>query len=173
MENAAALAKRARKGDKEAYGELYEMFLPEMYRYAFFTLSSAENARDAVQDAALQGFKSIGRLRSDDAVKTWFFGILSHVCKRKLREKYEAEFVDLDSCLGLTQGDKTDEIIDAIDLAERLRRLKEDEREIVDLAVFGGLNSRQISQLTGLAPGSVRSKLSRAVAEMRKEVAIK
>ena len=55
----------------------------------------------------------------------------------------------------------------SIELSEALSQLGEEERNIVLLSIIGGLNSTEISTLTGLAPGSVRSKLSRSLAKMR------
>ena len=57
--------------------------------------------------------------------------------------------------------------IGAIELAEALAQLGDDDRDIVLLSIIGGLNSTEIAALTGLAPGSVRSKLSRSLAKMR------
>ena len=55
----------------------------------------------------------------------------------------------------------------SVELAEALSQLKEEERDIVLLSIIGGLSSTEISALTGLASGSVRSKLSRSLAKMR------
>ena len=55
----------------------------------------------------------------------------------------------------------------SIELTEALSQLGEEERNIVLLSIIGGLNSTEISALTDLAPGSVRSKLSRSLAKMR------
>jgi RNA polymerase sigma-70 factor (ECF subfamily) len=54
-----------------------------------------------------------------------------------------------------------------IELAEALSQLNEEERNIVLLSIIGGLSSSEIASLTGLTPGSVRSKLSRSLAKMR------
>ena len=55
----------------------------------------------------------------------------------------------------------------SIELSEALSQLREEERNIVLLSIIGGLSSTEISALTGLASGSVRSKLSRSLAKMR------
>jgi RNA polymerase sigma-70 factor (ECF subfamily) len=55
----------------------------------------------------------------------------------------------------------------AIELAEALAILKDDEREIVLLSVVAGLTSNEIAKHTLLQPGAVRSKLSRSLAKMR------
>ena len=83
--NIALTAKKAREGDARAFGELYSKFSGEMYRYALYSLSSVEAAQDAVQDTALEAWKSINRLRNEEAAKAWFFKILNHCCKHILR----------------------------------------------------------------------------------------
>ena len=155
-----------------AYGELYDLYLPEMYKYALFCLSSVENARDAVQDAALEGMKSICKLKKAGSVKPWLFKILSNVCKRKQREKYAAEFTELEKCFELSENDMTAKIENALFIAESISKLDQDEKEIIDLSLFAGLNSKEIAKVTGLNPGTVRSKLSRALAKIRKEASI-
>ena len=45
--------------------------------------------------------------------------------------------------------------------------LKEDEKEIVLLSIFGGLKSKEITQTMNMTAGSVRSKLSRSLSKMR------
>ena len=53
------------------------------------------------------------------------------------------------------------------ELAQALDILSSDEKEIVLLSVVGGFTSKEISKITGLTAGSVRSKLSRSLAKMR------
>ena len=66
-----ALAKRAMHGNADAFGELYTQFSDGMYRYALYHLGSREAAQDAVQEAALEAYKSIGKLRNASAAKSW------------------------------------------------------------------------------------------------------
>jgi RNA polymerase sigma-70 factor (ECF subfamily) len=55
----------------------------------------------------------------------------------------------------------------SVELTEALSQLGEEERDIVLLSIISGFNSTEIASLTGLAPGSVRSKLSRSLAKVR------
>jgi RNA polymerase sigma-70 factor (ECF subfamily) len=55
----------------------------------------------------------------------------------------------------------------SVELTEALSQLNEEERNIVLLSVLGDLTSREISEITSLTPGAVRSKLSRSLAKMR------
>ena len=59
-----------------------------------------------------------------------------------------------------------------IELSEALAQLSDDEREIVLLSAAAGLTSSEISTITGLTSGSVRSKLSRSLSKMRDYLSI-
>ena len=52
-------------------------------------------------------------------------------------------------------------------LREALDELTEDQKELVLLSAVGGLSSKEIAELTGMAPGSVRSSLSRSLTKVR------
>lgn len=162
------LAKNAARGDSAAFGELYSQFSPEMYRYALYHLGSREAALDAVQETALEAFRSIGKLRNEAAVKSWFFGILCNVCKHSLREKYKAEFIPLELCEDLRAEDSDTEA--ALDLAKLIAELDEQSREIVLLSVVAGYTSKEIAAILGTAPGTVRSRLSRTLSSLRKQM---
>ncbi len=45
-----------------------------------------ENAHDLVQEAMLQAFLSLDRLRDDTRFKSWFYGIVLNVCRNSRRE---------------------------------------------------------------------------------------
>ena len=78
-----------------------------------------------------------------------------------LHGEHEAFVHMLKSCSG-TIKDKIDERFGD--------ELTEEERDIVLLSAVAGLTSAQIAEQTGLQPGSVRSKLSRSLARMRKHL---
>jgi RNA polymerase sigma-70 factor (ECF subfamily) len=165
----AQLAKRATKGDAAAFGELYSLFAGEMYRYALYSLGSAEAAQDAVQETALEAFKNIVRLKNEDAAKAWFFGVLYNICKRFQREKYRAEFTTLELCEELSSADSNENVLIGLDLVRLINALSEQEREIVLLSAVCGYSGKEIADVTGIPHGTVRSKLSRALAKLREE----
>ena len=164
----ATLTKKATHGDSVAFGELYSLFSAEMYRYALYHLGNEEAARDAVQETALEAFRSIGKLRNEAAVKSWFFGILCNVCRHSLREKYKADIIPLELCEDIQADDS--EMETALDLAKLISELDEQSREIVLLSVVAGYTSKEIAAITGTAPGTVRSRLSRTLSSLRKQM---
>ena len=81
-----SLIKSAKKGDRHSFSVLYSHIYKDLYRYAFFTLRSSEDAEDCISEAVIDAYRTIGNLKSEEAFKTWFFKILSAKCKRKIKE---------------------------------------------------------------------------------------
>lgn len=167
-DNIAVLARKARHGDARAFGEMYSVFSGEMYRYALYHTGSSEAAQDAVQDAALEAWKNIVKLKDESAAKAWFFKILSRSCKHKLREKYRADFAPLEA--DLPQADTNENTALGLDLLRLINSLESDEKDIVLLSIIGGMNSKEISKITSINAATVRSKLSRTLTKLRKEI---
>ena len=160
------LISEAIAGSKEAFCELYGQYKDRLYRYALYRLGDPTEAEDAVSECVLAAWQRIGTLRSEKAFGSWIFRILSNCCASRIKEMigtreslehiYEAGAAGTSSPASLS-----------IELGEALSQLAEEERNIVLLSIIGGLNSNEVSELTGLSPGGVRSKLSRSLAKMR------
>jgi len=165
------LVKRACDGDTEAFGELYEIYSKDLYRYACYVLGSGQLAQDAVQDAVCAAFIQISSLRNRDAFKAWLFKILSNVCNRHISEKVRQRgTVPFDDNLEQTLESPPSTIETQLELEEILMTLTSDEREIVLLSVMEGYKSNEISEILGCPAGTVRSKLSRSLKRMREEL---
>ena len=163
------LAEQARSGSKEAFCKLYGIYKDKLYRYALYLLGNPEDAEDAVSECVLAAWQNITSLRSTSAFGAWIFRILRNCCMKNikgkiaLRENMESLYktgIEGHASIG------TDPSV-LIELSEALAQLSDDEREIVLLSAAAGLTSSEISTITGLTSGSVRSKLSRSLSKMR------
>ena len=63
------------------------------YRLAYSYLKNREEALDAVQTAVCRAWEQQDRLREPEAVRTWFYRILIHVCTDMLRQRKRVTFV--------------------------------------------------------------------------------
>ena len=166
-----SLAGQAKAGSKEAFCKLYGLYKDRLYRYALYRLGNPEDAEDAVSECVLAAWQSIRKLRNTSAFGAWIFRILRNCCIRyikdavSLRENLEKMYTDSEGSSAQSSG--YSDISSSIELAEALSRLSDEEREIVLLSSAGGLTSREISEITGLTAGAVRSKLSRSLGRMR------
>ena len=160
------LINEAIAGSKEAFCSLYGEYKDRLYRYALYRLGDPTEAEDAVSDCVLAAWKSISSLRSGKAFGSWIFRILSNCCASRIKEMIGTR-ENLERLYDAGTGSISAPPSLSMELAEALAQLGDDDRDIVLLSVIGGLNSTEIASLTDLAPGSVRSKLSRSLAKMR------
>lgn len=162
--------REAQAGNKESFCRLYGLYKDKLYRYALYRLCDHTAAEDAVSECVLAAWKDIRRLKSESAFGSWIFRILKNTCAGMIRKEIEARetaekaSAEISGCSLSSSAANTQT---AIELSEALAKLRDDEREIVMLSVIAGLTSKEISDLTGLKPGAVRSKLSRSLASMR------
>lgn len=165
--NEKELVKKAKKGDKEAFCRLYSLYKDRLYRYAYYRLGNADDAQDAVSDCIVSAYEQIKNLRKPEAFPSWIFRILHAACSSyvklqiKQRECESVDTVKSSSNLFVTIDESKTELCQALDM------LSGDEKEIVLLSVVAGITSKEISKVTGLTAGSVRSKLSRSISKMR------
>ena len=106
MDEKIFLIKRAKRGDAEAFGELYKDIYKQLYKFAYYMLKNAEDAEDVVSETVMDAFSSIKKLKKEEAFSSWIFQILSNKCKRKMKEYYQKRNEHTEEQLeSLTYGD--------------------------------------------------------------------
>lgn len=70
------LARKAIRGNCDAYGQLIHACQNYLYRIAFLYTKNEDDALDVVQDCILKAYESIGKLRKPEYFKTWITRIL-------------------------------------------------------------------------------------------------
>ncbi|MBR3767819.1 MAG: RNA polymerase sigma factor [Clostridia bacterium] len=163
-----SLIKKAKHGDSRSFGLLYGEYAKELYRFALYTLKSTCDAEDAVQSAALIAYRKLKDLKKDESFKSWFFKILYNECRKILSQKnklYEISYDDV----SVFQEEAPD-ISEKSDLISLLDTLSEENKAIVILSVFEGYTSKEIAEILGMKPGTVRSTLSRTLNKLRNQL---
>ena len=161
-----SLVKSAKRGSAEAFGELYEIYAKDMYRFAYYYLGTSAAAEDAVSECVLLAFQKIGTLRKSSSFKSWLFKILHNCCNTVLRERaVNMQNVEISSVQNLTADEKDENEI--ISLRHALSQLSDEEREIVILYYSAGYSSKEIGEIMGLKDSTVRSKIMRSAEKLR------
>lgn len=161
------LIRLSKKGNKQAFAELYGLYKNRLYRYACYRLGNTYDAQDAVCDTVVCAYEQIGSLKKASAFNAWIFKIHHATCSkyitRQIETRENAHLDDFKNSAKLSQELSTL----SIELNEGLNILNDQERAIVLLSVIAGFKSKEISAVTGLTDGAVRSKLSRSLAKLR------
>lgn len=162
---------RAKSGDKEAFGLIFEHHHRFIYKFIYAMLGKHELAEELTQETFLGAYRGIATLRGEATLKTWLCGIAKNLVYKSYR----------------TNGKKDDEL-DALNLfdgknpppdeqflnkelnqviASALGKLNEDRRLIFVLKELQNLSYREISEITGSAIPKLKTDLFRAKIEMR------
>lgn len=151
--------------DTKTFAQMYETVYKDLYRFALCMLRNPQDAEDAVSEAVVAAYENIGKLKKDDAFKSWIFTILSNICKKKWRNAAREETRSDGETLFPAASEEPD-IGVALDVRKAFFLLEDEEQTIVGLSVFGGYTSQEIGDALKLNPNTVRSKRSRALQKM-------
>jgi RNA polymerase sigma-70 factor, ECF subfamily len=167
---AAGLVERARRGDQEAWADLYRAAYPRLVAFAHRRLGSDDLARDAVSETMTRAVAAIDSYsRDDDGFLPWLFGICRHVVADMQRVLYR----QLPERLLRHEPDLPGPVEVVLDEEERsalraaFERLAPEERELLELRVVAGLSSAEAAEALGKQPGAVRMAQMRALSRLR------
>ena len=159
------------EGDKNALAGLYEAVRTPVYSYALSLLKNAQDAEDVLHDCFLSIHASAAGYRSVSKPMAWILTITRNLCLMKLREKTKENHrrtdipeEDWDTKLGLSAEMDAD---DRLALEECMRRLSDEERQIVVLHAVSGLKHREIAGMLSLPLPTVLSKYRRAIHKLK------
>ena len=170
MIDSKILLASAQTGNADSFGTLYSMYSRELYLYALKLLGNREDAEDAVQQASLEVYTHLKSIRKPESFKAYYFKALANASRSMLSKK-KIHIVSDDEIPEVPDGtDVQRQTEESTGIDSALRKLSDDERQIVLLSVIGGFNSAEIAKITDFARGTVRSKLSRALKKMKAEL---
>jgi len=161
------LVERAQRGDREAFAALAEASIADLYNLAQLMLSDGDLAQDAVQEALISAWRDLRALRDPDRFRPWLRRILVNAVYRTAKRERQASRSIVDATVDPSIPDSTRDLEnrDAIDRA--FVRLSPEHRAVLVAHYYLGLTDTESAELLGLRPGTVKSRLHRATAEMR------
>ena len=174
-----ALIAAAQRGDVHAFNQLVRKYQRIAYNVAYRVLSNSENAADATQDAFVSAYRAIERFRGG-SFKAWILRIVTNACYDQLRRRKRRPEESLDDLIEV-EADHSIILTDDSESPEEhalrqelghliqrgLTRLPDDQRVAVALADIQGYSYDEIAQVTGVALGTVKSRISRGRSALR------
>ena len=163
------------EGDEQALGSLYDRFGTVAYRLALRVLRDAALAEDAVQEAFLAVWRQAASFDSSRGkASTWILTLVHRRAVDLVRR--QARFSELPDQLGVMApqavvSESADD--DAVlreargEVQAALATLSKAEREVLDLAYWGGLTQSEIATKLGIPSGTVKSRTFSALRHLR------
>lgn len=162
------LVRRAQDGDERAFESLAAAHHPRLFRVAYGILRDRHLAEDATQQALLDIWRYIPRLRDTSKFEAWSYRLLINVCYDEAKRR--PGWVPSDSLAPgdvPISGDATGPVIARDQLSRALQRLSLEHRAILVLRYFMDLSPQEISETLAIPRRTVYSRLQRALASVR------
>jgi RNA polymerase sigma-70 factor (ECF subfamily) len=178
--NEPAMIAAAQGGDVPAFNQLVRAYQSLVYHTAYRVLGDGDAASDATQDAFVNAYKNIKSFRGG-SFKAWLLRIVTNTCYDQLRAKQRKPTASLDALLvdpdnpapglGEAQEEAPHDYAERQELAhwinKGLQLLPYDQRITLVLSDIDGFAYEEIAEATNTNVGTVKSRLSRARAQMR------
>jgi RNA polymerase sigma-70 factor (ECF subfamily) len=162
------LVELARQGDRDAFGILALANADWLFAVALRILRDFGRAEDAVQQTLVIAWRELPTLRDPDRFEAWLRRLLVRVCYVESRRarRWEANIRAL-PVDGPAHDDDLGSIADRDQLERGFRRLSAEQRAILVLHHYLGLEPGEIAETLGIPPGTARSRLHYAHRAMR------
>jgi RNA polymerase sigma-70 factor (ECF subfamily) len=168
------LIARARCGERAALGELYLRYAEDIHRYVYCRTYDQALAEDLTADVFLRVTESIGAYSQRGVPFTaWLYRIararlIDHW--RRVGRRPTVSLEDAGPDATVDPNDPLEEMLSNGRLAQLLRRLTDDQQEVVVLRFVEGLTNAEVAQILGKTEGAVKALQHRAVRRLAKEL---
>ena len=179
--NEAEQVTRAQEGDEVAWGHLVRRHQEAVFRLAYLLLHDANDAEDVTQETFLRAYRALNRFDVARPLRPWLLEITrnqsynwSRALRRRLAALQRWGYHTRDASVGTPQQSDTQPEEEALRqwkataLWQAVRRLHGMDQEVVYLRCFMELSVEETAQVLKVAPGTVKSRLSRALERLRR-----
>ncbi len=160
----------ARRGDEEAFREIYRTYRESVWSVVISLVGDPVQAQDILQNVFFKAFRGLAGFRFRSSLFTWIYRIARNECRNHLRKR-GLPIVPLEDILGSRYEADAARFPDgARNSADALKSAVMDlpfkMREVVVLKYQEDLSYDEMSRILGCPPGTVASRLNRALAEL-------
>lgn len=183
VDDEATLIAQLRAGDEAAFEQVVRLYGGRLLAVARRIVDSDEDARDVVQDAFLNAFKSLDRFEGNAKLSTWLHRIAVNAALMKLRTRKRKPEQSIETLLPAFLDDghheerfkswdePIDQVMERKENRELVRRqidaLPESYRTVLVLRDIEGLDTEETANMLGLSVNATKIRLHRARQALR------
>ena len=172
----ASLVARAQQGDLDAFNQLAQRYERQVYNVSFRMLGDHQLAEDVTQETLLKAYRGMAKFRGDN-LRAWLLRIASNTCNdffrsRRGRHDLSLELLTEEDGVTWASSDPSPEeealrVELGLEIQRGLLRLPLEQCMVLILVDVEGMSYEEAAVATGISPGTLRSRLSRARAKLR------
>jgi RNA polymerase sigma-70 factor, ECF subfamily len=172
------VVRRMAAGDSSALGVFYDRWSGEVYTIAISIVHIAQDAEEVVDDTFWQAWTQASRFdAARGQVRSWVLSIARTRALDKLKSVARRREEHLESApaeLLAKEGSADDRVIEEERTGAVVTALKDlpaPQREALEMAYFGGLSQTEIAEATGLAIGTIKTRMRLGMLKLRERLA--
>ncbi len=159
--------------DQPAFAYLYDNYSAALFGVIFKMLEDRELAEDVLQEAFIKIWNNFANYDSlKGRLFTWMMNLTRNLTIDTIRSKgykKQSKIRNTENSVdNISNNANTAESFDALGIRKHLTLLKNDQKQIIDLAYFGGFTQEEISNTLGIPLGTVKTRMRTAIFELRK-----
>lgn len=165
------LVDQAAKGDKGAFGSLYERYLDEIYRYVFFRLFNHQEAEDLTETTFLKAWEALPKSRKKiKNFRAWIYRIAHNLIVDEIRKNHP-EMLEGDAVVqkdnfnieNLVEREQENQA-----LVRAIAQLENNYRQVIVLRFFNQISHAEAAEILDIDEGHVRVLQYRGLKRLRK-----
>jgi RNA polymerase sigma-70 factor (ECF subfamily) len=163
----ADLIEQSRRGHPDAWEALTRTHQETVFRLAYLLLGDPDDAQDVTQDTFVRAYFALNRFAATRPLRPWLLRIASNLARNRRRSlgRYFAQ-------LQRFAREPQPEVApvgsdDSESLRQAVRRLRPEFQQVIYLRFFLSLSEAEMADTLGVAAGTVKSRLHRALSALR------
>ncbi len=168
------LIKRVKNGDVDAFEEIIALYEKKVFGIIYQITKNQNEIEDLAQEVFIKIYKNIDKFQGNSSLYTWIYKITVNLCLDELRKKKEVIYLDEkisvnDSEIELQLPSKEknqEQQYEEKELKEKMQnaidKLPDKQKMMIILRDIKGLTYEEISEITDIKLGTVKSQINRA-----------
>ena len=159
--------------DVTAFNYLYDNYSATLFGIVYKMVEDKELAEDILQEVFVKIWNSFSSYNSSKGrLFTWILNITRNFVIDTLRSKSYKKQVKIrgyeNSVDNFIENSSGIGQFDSLGIRRHLTRLKDDQKQIIDLAYFSGFTQEEIAKQLSIPLGTVKTRMRTAIMELRK-----
>jgi RNA polymerase sigma-70 factor (ECF subfamily) len=169
----AILIKKARQGDSQAFGVLYELYLDQIYRYVFYRVPDQVEAEDLTEIVFFKAWQSLVKIQINDSLIKNFRAWIYRIAHNEVVNFHRKNISELPLDESKNSQDQTlnpEKVVEGHErtqhLAEAISQLDPDSQQVLIFRFINQFSHDETAEIMGRTPGHVRVLQHRALKKL-------
>lgn len=167
------LIQKASEGDGEAFGTLYDRYLPRIYRFVFLKIGRKEEAEDITHQAFLSAWEHVGKYEHRGfPFSSWLYRIAANAVVDHYRTARHHQDIETIPEEMFSEVDATEKKMDTAIATRQVRaallKLETEQQSVLIMRFVDNLSNKEVAEALGKSEGAVRVIQHRALKQLKK-----